>query len=70
MVLPLVLLHDLVAALERLSHLQVDIKFHVVHGHLDNEVRLIDLLVLLLGLVPKVFDLCLPPLLRLLQLIL
>jgi hypothetical protein len=51
MVLPLVFLQDLIAALERLCHLQVDVKFHVVHGHLDNEVSFIDLLILLLGLV-------------------
>jgi hypothetical protein len=68
-VLPLVLLHYLIPPLLCLSHLVVDVKLHIIHGHLDYVVRLIDLLDLLLRLVTQDLNLGLSALLRLRELV-
>jgi hypothetical protein len=52
-VLALVLLHDLVPPLLSFGHLVVDVELHVIHGHLDYVVCLIDFFDLLLGLVTQ-----------------
>jgi hypothetical protein len=66
-VLVLPLFEDLVASLDRLSHLVGDVKLHIVHGHLHYVVGLIYLLQLLLGFVTENFNFRLATLLCLLQ---
>ena len=51
--LPLILLHDLVPTLLGLTHLVVDIEFHIIHCHLHDVVCLVNFFDLLLGLVTK-----------------
>ena len=69
MVLPLVLLHYLIPPLLCLGHLVVDVELHIIHGHLHDVVRLVDLLDLLLRLVTQDLNLGLSPLFRLRELV-
>jgi hypothetical protein len=68
-VLALVLLHNLIPPLLSLTHLVVDVKLHVIHGHLDYVVRLIDFFDLLLSLITQDLNLSLSALLSLRKLV-
>ena len=69
MVLSLVLFKDVIPSLLEVTHLHGHVEFHVVHGHLDNVVCLVNLLNLLLRLVAQDLNLRLSSLFGLLQLI-
>lgn len=68
-VFALVLFHDLIPPLLSFGHLVVDVELHVIHGHLDYVVCLVDLFDLLLSLITQDFNLGLSALLGLSKLV-